>query len=91
VNITNNAKRGGHDEDKYDTFGVKNSFTIWLHILSYDDMGWIILYQPLPWLLGGLCRRFFNSVDGFAALRFTSTGALLAARRIRILPMNQHA
>jgi hypothetical protein len=29
----------------------------------------------------------FNFVDRFTALRFTATGALLAARRIRILSM----
>jgi hypothetical protein len=28
-------------------------------------------------------------LDEFTALRFTASGALLAARRIRILPMNQ--
>jgi hypothetical protein len=36
-------------------------------------------------------REFFNFVDRFTALRFTATDAPLAARRIRILPMNQHA
>jgi hypothetical protein len=30
------------------------------------------------------------SVDPFTALRFTATGAPIAARRIRILLMNQH-
>jgi hypothetical protein len=38
-----------------------------------------------------LYREFRTSVDRFMALRFTTTGAPLAARRIRILPMNQHA
>jgi hypothetical protein len=33
----------------------------------------------------------FNSVDRLTVLRFTVTGALLAARGIHILPMNQHA
>jgi hypothetical protein len=33
----------------------------------------------------------FKSIDEFTALRFTATGALLAARRMRILPMIQHA
>jgi hypothetical protein len=36
-------------------------------------------------------ESFFNFVDRFTVLRFTATGALLAARRIRILPMKQHA
>jgi hypothetical protein len=31
---------------------------------------------------------FFNFVGWFMALRFTATGALFAARRIQILPMN---
>jgi hypothetical protein len=30
-------------------------------------------------------------LTGSTALRFMATGAPLAARRIRILPMNQHA
>jgi hypothetical protein len=34
---------------------------------------------------------FFYYVDQFKALRFMATGALLAARRIQVLPMNQHA
>jgi hypothetical protein len=33
----------------------------------------------------------FNSVDRFTVLPFIATGAPLAERRIRILPMNQHA
>jgi hypothetical protein len=36
-------------------------------------------------------REFFNFVDWFRALRFTATGALPAARRIKILPKNQYA
>jgi hypothetical protein len=84
VNITNNGKRGGHDEDKYDIFGVKNSFALSLRGGSYFT-------NPFPSLLGGLCRKFFNSVGGFAVLRSTATGALLGGRSIRILPMNQHA
>jgi hypothetical protein len=79
VNITNNGKRGGHNEDKYDTFGVKNSFTLWLHILSYDDAGRFILYHPLPWLLVGLYRKIFlTSLMCSRALRFTATGALVS-------------
>jgi hypothetical protein len=35
-------------------------------------------------------RVFFNFVDRFMALRFTATGASLAARRLRILLTNQH-
>jgi hypothetical protein len=36
-------------------------------------------------------RGFLTFVDRFTALRYTGTGAPPAARRIRILPMNQHA
>jgi hypothetical protein len=36
-------------------------------------------------------KEFLNFVDRFTDLRFTATGAPLAARGIRILPMNQHA
>jgi hypothetical protein len=38
-----------------------------------------------------LYREVFNQLDAFTALRFTGTGALLAAERMRILPMTQHA
>jgi hypothetical protein len=38
-----------------------------------------------------LVQSFFNFVEWFMALCFTATGALLAARHIQILPMNQHA
>jgi hypothetical protein len=34
-------------------------------------------------------REDFKSLDEFTALRFTATGAPLAVRCIRILPMNQ--
>jgi hypothetical protein len=34
---------------------------------------------------------FFNKIDAFTALRFTTTGAPPAAKRTRILPMIQHA
>jgi hypothetical protein len=34
-------------------------------------------------------REDFNSLDEFTALRFTVTGVPPAARRLRILPMNQ--
>jgi hypothetical protein len=34
---------------------------------------------------------FFNKLDAFTALRFTGTGSPLAAGRMRILPMTQHA
>jgi hypothetical protein len=34
-------------------------------------------------------ESFSNFVDRFTALRFTATGELLAARRIRFFPMNQ--
>jgi hypothetical protein len=37
-----------------------------------------------------LVCTLFNFVDWFTALRFTATDASPAARRIRILPMNQH-
>jgi hypothetical protein len=50
-------------------------------------------------LLGLLCSTTRDSVsvfdttggfvERFTALRFTATGALIAARRIQILPMNQ--
>jgi hypothetical protein len=33
----------------------------------------------------------FNTIDEFSALRFTATGPLPAAKRMRILPMSQHA
>jgi hypothetical protein len=33
----------------------------------------------------------FKGIDEFTALCFTATGALLAAKRMRILPMTQHA
>jgi hypothetical protein len=36
-------------------------------------------------------RRIFNFLTGSTALPFTATGAPLAARRIRILPMNHYA
>jgi hypothetical protein len=36
-------------------------------------------------------REVFSQLDAFTALRFTGTGALLAAERMRILPMTQHA
>jgi hypothetical protein len=36
-------------------------------------------------------RRIFNMWTGSMALRFAPTGAPLAVKRIRILPMNQHA
>jgi hypothetical protein len=36
-------------------------------------------------------REVFNQLDAFMALRFTGTAALLAAERMRILPMTQHA
>jgi hypothetical protein len=36
-------------------------------------------------------REGFNQLDAFTSLRFTGTGALLAAERVRILPMTQHA
>jgi hypothetical protein len=36
-------------------------------------------------------REDFYSLDEFMALHFTATGAPPAARRMRILPMNQHA
>jgi hypothetical protein len=36
-------------------------------------------------------RDIFRAIDEFTALRFTVTGAPPAARRIRILPMTQHA
>jgi hypothetical protein len=36
-------------------------------------------------------RVFLNFVHRFTAVRFTATGALPAAMRIRILPMNQCA
>jgi hypothetical protein len=34
---------------------------------------------------------FFNKLDTFTALRFTATDALPVAKRLRILPMKQHA
>jgi hypothetical protein len=34
---------------------------------------------------------FLTLLTGSMALRFTATGVLFAARRIRILPMNHHA
>jgi hypothetical protein len=36
-------------------------------------------------------RVLSNQLYAFTALRFTDTGALLAADRMRILPMTQHA
>jgi hypothetical protein len=36
-------------------------------------------------------ESFVNSADLFTTLRFTATGALLAAKSIRILPMNMYA
>lgn len=36
-------------------------------------------------------ESFFNYVDRFTALCFMGTGALLAERNTRILPMNQYA
>jgi hypothetical protein len=36
-------------------------------------------------------ESFLYFVDQLTALRFTGTDASLAARRIRILPLNQHA
>jgi hypothetical protein len=36
-------------------------------------------------------REVFNQLEAFTALRFTSTRALLAAERVRILPMTHHA
>jgi hypothetical protein len=36
-------------------------------------------------------REVLTFVDRFTALRFTATGALPGARRIRILPMTQYA
>jgi hypothetical protein len=33
----------------------------------------------------------FKAIDEFAALRFTATGALPAAKSKRILPMTHHA
>jgi hypothetical protein len=35
-------------------------------------------------------REYFYLLDEFTALRFKATGALLAARGMRTLPMNQH-
>jgi hypothetical protein len=32
----------------------------------------------------------YKAIDEFMALRFTVTGALLAAKRMRILPISQH-
>jgi hypothetical protein len=34
---------------------------------------------------------FFKEINAFTALCFTATGAPLAAKRTRILPMTQHA
>jgi hypothetical protein len=36
-------------------------------------------------------REVFNQLDAFTALRFTGTGALPAAERMRILPITLHA
>jgi hypothetical protein len=38
-----------------------------------------------------LYRMFFNKIDAFTALLFTGIGAPLAAERMRILLMTQHA
>jgi hypothetical protein len=37
------------------------------------------------------CREDFDEVHAFTALRFTATGASLAAKRTQILMMTQHA
>jgi hypothetical protein len=42
------------------------------------------------WMYMCVYIQFFKFVDRFTALRFTVTDAQPAARRIRILPMNQH-
>jgi hypothetical protein len=36
-------------------------------------------------------RKVFNQLDAITTLRFTGTEALLAAERMRILPLTQHA
>jgi hypothetical protein len=36
-------------------------------------------------------RVLFNKLEAFTALRFTATGALPAAKRMRLLPTTQHA
>jgi hypothetical protein len=36
-------------------------------------------------------KKVLNFIDRFKALLFTATGVPPAARRIRILPMNEHA
>jgi hypothetical protein len=50
-----------------------------------------VVKMSRPITHNGFCRVILILLTAPMALRFTATGALLAARRIRILPMNQHA
>jgi hypothetical protein len=58
---------------------------------------YLILYTQPSFFWGRVLQKqniqggFFTLLTGFTALRFTAADAPLAARRIRILPMAQHA
>jgi hypothetical protein len=48
-------------------------------------------YINMPYQEIDKYRMFYSKFDAFTALRFTRTGAPLAAERMRILLMTQHA
>jgi hypothetical protein len=57
-------------------------------LLSYHNN--VTIYRSTLYTFS-IYRKVLIFVGRFTALRFTAAGASLAARRIRIFPMNQHA